>query len=78
MRSTLTFAEGEKYFEFSNADARAALAGGTSTPLDLDAPVDFSLITLKRIFDKMDKNGDGKVSNAELVRARLNDDVDHL
>ena len=75
---TLTFAEFKKYFEISNAKTSAELAGGKSTPLNLDAPLDFSLITLERIFDKMDANGDGKVSDAELARARLRDDVDRL
>ena len=78
MSATLTFAEREKYFEFSNAKTSAALAGGTSTPLNLDAPVDFRLIALERIVDKMDANGDDKVSDAELARARLRDDVDRL
>ncbi len=72
----VTFGEFKKYFELrAKMPANAGNAPKQVTTLSLDAPLEFSIETLKQVFDMIDKDRDGEISMAELSQAWMNENI---
>ena len=75
----VTFREFKKYFELrAKTPVRVENSPTKGTALNLSAPLEFTIFTLKRAFDVMDADGDGEISPAELSRGWMSENIGDL
>ena len=69
----------KKYFELrAKTPVRVENSPTKGTALNLSAPLEFTIFTLKRAFDVMDEDGDGEISPAELSRGWMSENIGDL